>query len=194
MLTVESARELYEHDPEFRALVISMETAIERLQFTPSELRAAAVYAAIRREERRNPRLRLHPDGRLEEECERCGEFFPRGAEHKCGANRPPEEQAHHCRTCGAWFPAGENHRCNTRGVPLAGGPRYAFDPATGRSPTDRPGAWAGTQAGEVRRLATEEVGLPPVEPGRAAWAGTVAAVSEEELTIETEESPDAPA
>ncbi len=48
----QSAEDRYQNDPEFHALVTTMEAAYERLQFTPSEMREAAVYAAIRVEQR----------------------------------------------------------------------------------------------------------------------------------------------
>jgi len=48
----QSAEERYRNDPSFRALVVTIEAWYERLQFTPSEMREAAMYAACRVEQR----------------------------------------------------------------------------------------------------------------------------------------------
>ena len=45
--------EKYRHDPHYHALVNMMESFIEKAEFTPSELREAALYAAIRVDLRR---------------------------------------------------------------------------------------------------------------------------------------------
>lgn len=47
-----SAEERYRNDQLFRALVDTMEKAYGSLQFTPSEMRNAAMYAALRFEQR----------------------------------------------------------------------------------------------------------------------------------------------
>jgi len=47
---MQTAEQRYFNDIEFKRLVDSMYDAIVRAQFTPSELREAAVYAAIRYE------------------------------------------------------------------------------------------------------------------------------------------------
>ena len=47
-----SAEERFQNDPHFRALVQTMEAAYQALQFTPSEMREAAMFAAVRVEER----------------------------------------------------------------------------------------------------------------------------------------------
>lgn len=54
----------YERDPEFHTLVQHLEYMIHKLQFTPSELREAVMYAAFRFE-MRNPQaiqVRLDSD------------------------------------------------------------------------------------------------------------------------------------
>jgi len=50
---MQSVEQRYYTDAKFHTLVDMMEKAINECQFTPSELREAAVYAAIRHEERR---------------------------------------------------------------------------------------------------------------------------------------------
>lgn len=52
-MTFESVQRRYENDIDFHAMVDALEAAIEHLQLTPSELREAAMYAAIRHERRR---------------------------------------------------------------------------------------------------------------------------------------------
>jgi len=61
---MKTAEEKYMNDPEFNMLVNQLEASIERAQFTPSELREAAVYAAIRYEMRRPLRSYIHPSRR----------------------------------------------------------------------------------------------------------------------------------
>ena len=51
-MNLDSARERYWNDPEFHALVDTMASWYERLQFTPSEMREAAVFAALLVEQR----------------------------------------------------------------------------------------------------------------------------------------------
>jgi hypothetical protein len=48
-----SAERRYLNDPMFHALVTTMEQAMAQLQLTPSEIREAATYAAIRFESSR---------------------------------------------------------------------------------------------------------------------------------------------
>ena len=50
---MKTPREKFENDPDYRALVLTLECYIERALFTPSELREAAVFACIRYEQRR---------------------------------------------------------------------------------------------------------------------------------------------
>jgi hypothetical protein len=57
-----SARERYEHDPIFHAIVAHMAQAIENLQLTPTEMREAAMLACILFEERRVPRYHWPQD------------------------------------------------------------------------------------------------------------------------------------
>lgn len=45
----------YLNDPDYRIMVDYMESLIERCQFTPSEIREMAVYAATRYENHRSP-------------------------------------------------------------------------------------------------------------------------------------------
>lgn len=56
-MNLKSAQDRYENDPVFYRLVKTMESAIEKLELTPSEIRAAAMVAAIRVEQR-NPFVR----------------------------------------------------------------------------------------------------------------------------------------
>lgn len=46
-----SARERYQTDPQFHQLIDMMTAAIERCDFTPSEMREAALLASIQYEE-----------------------------------------------------------------------------------------------------------------------------------------------
>jgi hypothetical protein len=50
---MKTPKEKYLNDPEYRALVDMMENFIERAQFTPSEMREAAVFACVNYEMRR---------------------------------------------------------------------------------------------------------------------------------------------
>ena len=50
---MKTPREKYMNDPEYHQLVSMLEDFIERAQFTPSELREAAVLASINYEMRR---------------------------------------------------------------------------------------------------------------------------------------------
>lgn len=55
-MNIRDAERQYNNDAEFRALVDHMLSAIKSLQFTPSDLRAAANFASILFESRR-----IHP-------------------------------------------------------------------------------------------------------------------------------------
>ena len=44
----QSAEKRYQNDPAFHQLVDMMESAYERLEFTPSDMRQAAMFAALR--------------------------------------------------------------------------------------------------------------------------------------------------
>lgn len=50
-----SAEERFERDPMFHALVESLCAAIENLELTPTEIREAAMLAALKHEQRRPP-------------------------------------------------------------------------------------------------------------------------------------------
>lgn len=52
MTDMRSPREKYMNDPEYNHLVRTLESMIERAQFTPSELREACVLASINYEMR----------------------------------------------------------------------------------------------------------------------------------------------
>lgn len=56
-INMSSMEDRMRHDPQFHHLVKVMEGAIEQLQLTPSEVRAAAMLATIRVEQR-NPVIR----------------------------------------------------------------------------------------------------------------------------------------
>lgn len=58
-LTHERAREMYHNDPEFRHLVSVLRESMSRLQFTPSEMRAAVTFAAVQAEMERPPEIVL---------------------------------------------------------------------------------------------------------------------------------------
>jgi hypothetical protein len=60
---MKTPREKYMNDPEYNALVTTLESFIERAQFSPSELREAAVLACINYEMRhvRNVVAEYHP-------------------------------------------------------------------------------------------------------------------------------------
>ena len=53
-VSMKSIEDRYLNDPVFHNLVKTMESAIEKLELTPSEIRAAAMLAALR-VEARNP-------------------------------------------------------------------------------------------------------------------------------------------
>lgn len=53
MITMEKAAEAYASDPEFRRVVDTLIAAMLEMQYTPMELRAAAMFAAIRVENER---------------------------------------------------------------------------------------------------------------------------------------------
>lgn len=53
----------YENDPSFRAMVDTLQGVIISLELSPSEIRAAAVYAAYRVEVRRAPPHMFRLDG-----------------------------------------------------------------------------------------------------------------------------------
>lgn len=55
MTPLNKVRERYENDPVFHRYVDMMRMAIQELHLTPSELREAAMLAAIIEEERRPP-------------------------------------------------------------------------------------------------------------------------------------------
>lgn len=67
-LTMEEARAMYRNEPEFAQLVHQMEASMERLRFTPAELRCAATFAALRVELKRPISLRASDLGMTEEE------------------------------------------------------------------------------------------------------------------------------
>lgn len=56
-MNMKSAEDRFKNDPVFHRLVRTMEGAIEQLELTPSEIRAAAMFASIRVEQR-NPCVR----------------------------------------------------------------------------------------------------------------------------------------
>ena len=58
---MKTPEEKYTNDPEYRRLVDSLEQLVEMGRFTPSELREACVYAAIRYEMRRVPKIQYDP-------------------------------------------------------------------------------------------------------------------------------------
>jgi|GEM_PF-6823178 len=53
MMNCEYAQQRYLHDAEFHALVDYIEQMAERLQYTPGEVRDAAMFAMLRLEMRR---------------------------------------------------------------------------------------------------------------------------------------------
>lgn len=59
---MKTPRERYNHDPHFHQLVDLLESFIERAEFTPSELREAAILAAINHEYRHAHRNRIIPE------------------------------------------------------------------------------------------------------------------------------------
>ena len=50
-----NARKRYQTDPVFKALVDTMTAAIVKCQYTPSEMREAAIMASIKYEEQYSP-------------------------------------------------------------------------------------------------------------------------------------------
>lgn len=54
--------ERYYHDHEFKSLVDSIHAMLHRAEFTPLEVRQAAVVACVKFEETRKPPFYLHPD------------------------------------------------------------------------------------------------------------------------------------
>lgn len=59
---MKSPREKYENDQEYNYLVNMLESLIERANFTPSELREAAVLAAINYEMRHVRSIKQDPE------------------------------------------------------------------------------------------------------------------------------------
>ena len=73
---MKTPREKYMNDPEYHQLVTMLENFIERAQFTPSELREAAMLASINYEMRH---VRQHTiDPRTEEAFRVLDEFTTR--------------------------------------------------------------------------------------------------------------------
>lgn len=64
---VKTPREKYEHDPQYHRLVDTMLALISGAQFTPSEIREAAMYAAILYEQKRPFHYRLQQPGGSDE-------------------------------------------------------------------------------------------------------------------------------
>lgn len=60
-----TAEERYERDPMFHAVVDSLEAAIHNLNLTPTEIREAAMLAALRYERRRPSAYLVNEDGRI---------------------------------------------------------------------------------------------------------------------------------
>ncbi len=58
-MSFDSVQRRYENDVNFHTMVDAMEAAIEHLQLTPSEMRDAAMYAAVRHESRRSSVYRV---------------------------------------------------------------------------------------------------------------------------------------
>jgi hypothetical protein len=73
---MKTPREKYLNDPEYHQLVCALESFIERAQFTPSELREAAVLASINYEMRRVREYTIDP--RAEEAFRILDEFTVR--------------------------------------------------------------------------------------------------------------------
>lgn len=55
MIGFDKAQDKYRNDPQFRQLVDVMVNAIETLQFSPGEIRQAAIFAEIRHQQYRKP-------------------------------------------------------------------------------------------------------------------------------------------
>lgn len=66
MSDMRSPREKYMNDPEYNHLVRTLESMVERAQFTPSELREACVLASI------NYEMRHIRDKQIPEEVEQA--------------------------------------------------------------------------------------------------------------------------
>lgn len=64
-MNLELARKAYDADPEFRALVDSIEDSVRRLQYTPSEMRAAAMLACMKVEFRTMHSNYYDPEARI---------------------------------------------------------------------------------------------------------------------------------
>ena len=62
MLNLDQAQHRYLHDPAWHALVDSIESVIRRLQYTPGEVRDAAMFAAMRVELTTIRRIQHGPD------------------------------------------------------------------------------------------------------------------------------------
>jgi hypothetical protein len=52
-ITMKTPRQKYQHDPQYRQLVQAMLAQVHEAQFTPSEIREAAILACIMYEETR---------------------------------------------------------------------------------------------------------------------------------------------
>jgi len=73
---MKTPREKYMNDPEYHQLVKMLENFIERAQFTPSELREAAILASINYEMRQVRQATIDP--RTEEAFRVLDEFTTR--------------------------------------------------------------------------------------------------------------------
>jgi hypothetical protein len=73
---MKTPREKYMNDPEYHQLVLMLENFIERAQFTPSELREAAMLASINYEMRHVRQYTIDP--RTEEAFRVLDEFTTR--------------------------------------------------------------------------------------------------------------------
>ena len=61
-MAIKTPAEKYMQDPQFHELVMMLESFIDRAQFTPSELREAAVLASINYEMRNVRSIRIDPE------------------------------------------------------------------------------------------------------------------------------------
>jgi hypothetical protein len=91
---MKTPQEKYQNDPKYRMLVDTMENLIHQAEFTPSEVREAAMFACIKYEYCRPPRPMFIPKRCLGPEFEyRFQEDFPFKIKYPEGVSRGEDRE-----------------------------------------------------------------------------------------------------